>query len=80
MAVKRLDDFHALLRAHRQLPHRGGRVDLQAVLARELPHALRRRALVKYSTGAGNFRAQNHVFRDGHNRHKLKVLVHHPNA
>ena len=75
-AVESLDDLHTLLDAHRQVFDVGIRVNVQAVLVRELANALRRAFQIEHAV-AHDFHPQDDVLGHGHHRDEHEVLVHH---
>jgi hypothetical protein len=77
LAIQRLDDFHALASAHRQVSHRGLGVNLQAVLARESTDTLNCGLAVQDEAVAHDFGAQHDVLRHGHHRNQHEMLVYH---
>ena len=75
-AEELLEDLHPLLFAHRQLPDRGGRVDAEAVLVREI--ADQRLDLTHRSGPPVLPQAEHDVLGCGEAVHQPEVLIHHP--
>ena len=77
-AVERLQDLDALLPADADALDLRGRVDREAVLRRDLAHALDRLAVVEQHARLGRLDLEHDVLGDRHHRDQHEVLVHHP--
>ena len=73
VAPQRLQDLHALALAHRELPHRSGRVGLQRIGGRQVGDTLDDLAHVQVA----RCRAQHHVLEHRERRHQAELLVDH---